>query len=309
MSAIFELIVPIFLMAALGWQAARSQVLTEPMVQGLSRFLSIYALPALLFSALVRAGFPDAIEWGFLASFYGSALGIFAVGLLFQRRVSSRRPDLAAAGFASSFSNIGVLGVPLMLNAYGPAGVMPLLLLLPFQTPLLLTTATVLAESDRSEGGGILSALGRIARNTALNPMIWGVLAGLVVNRYGIPVPDVCLKTTNLLGQALLPCSSFAIGASLALSPIRGHVGQALPISMLKVGVHPVLTWVLASSVFGLPAEWLSPAVVSAALPTGVAAYAFSNRYQACDEVVSMSILLTTILAPISISTAYLLTH
>ena len=54
-----------------------------------------------------------------------------------------------------------------------------------------------------------------------------------------------------------------------------------------------------------LHAVWLS-AVTAAALPIGVNVYAFAERYQTGRELVSMSLLLSTLMSPISISVAFM---
>jgi len=46
--------------------------------------------------------------------------------------------------------------------------------------------------------------------------------------------------------------------------------------------------------------------VTAAALPIGVNVYAFAERYQTGRELVSMSLLLSTLMSPISISVAFM---
>jgi len=305
MSLIFQIVLPMFALIALGYWAARWRGFTNPMVQGLSRFLGIYALPALLFSSMARAEIPDPLEWAVLASFYIAALAVFATGGLWMRLVG-RRDEAAAIGLAGSFSNIALLGTPIIMEAYGPAVAVPVLLLIVFQSPLLFTSATMLAEMRRSAGGRPLRATLAAAKATLLSPLVLSVALGLTANLVHIPIPAMAMKSFTLMAQTVLPCACFTLGASLAFSPATGAILPATVVALLKTGLHPLLTWLLASKVFLLPPEWVAPAVTAAALPIGINAYVFAERYNAGRDVVSMSLLISTLLSPISISVAFM---
>ena len=114
------------------------------------------------------------------------------------------------------------------------------------------------------------------------------------------------MKSFTMMAQTVLPCACFTLGASLALSPASGAVLPATVVALLKTGLHPLLTWLLATQVFDLPPLWVAPAVTAAALPIGINAYVFAERYNAGREVVSMSLLISTLLSPVSISVAFM---
>lgn len=305
MTAIIHIVLPMFALIALGYYAGRSRAFTNVMVQGVSRFVGLYALPALLFAAMMKAHIPDPIEWGFVGAFFIAAYAVFAVGSGWMWWLR-RREDIAPVGFATSFSSIGLLGVPIILDAYGPSVAIPVMLLICFQSPLLFTCATMLAEVQRTSGGRPLPAALAAIKATVLSPMILSIVLGLGVNLFQIPMPDVVTKAVGLAAQTVLPCSCFTLGATLAFSPAAGNVLPATIMAVLKTIVHPALTWLLAVEVFHLPPDWLAPAVTAAALPIGINAFAFAERYQASRELVSMSLLISTILSPVSISVAFM---
>lgn len=306
MSLIFQIVLPMFALVALGWWAARYRGFSNAMVQGLSRFLGIYALPALLFSSMAKAQISERIEWSFLAAFYLAALVIFVLGAAWMR-VRKRRDAMAPVGLASSFSNIALLGTPILMEAYGASVAVPVMLLIVFQSPLLFTTATLLAESQRSAGGRPLRAAGNAVKAAVFSPLVMSVFFGLVANLVQIPVPVAIMKGMGLLAQTVLPCACFTLGATLAFSPATGHLLPAAAMAVMKTGLHPLLTWLLAAKVFMLPPDWVAPAVTAAALPIGVNAYVFAERYQTSRELVSMSLLLSTLLSPVAISVAFMI--
>lgn len=304
MPAIVDIVLPIFALMAVGYHAGRAHVLSNTMVQGLSRFVTHYALPALLFTSVCRADLPDRLEWGYLLSFYLAALAVFVFGAIGWLAVSRRPADLASVGLAGCYANIGAIGVPLVLGAYGSAGAVPVMLLLTLQSPLLITIATVVAEAGRADGRRLASALLAVFRATLTSPAVAAIAIGLAVNVWAWSLPSVVLTTTGLIGQSLLPCSSFAIGASFALGAVRGSVGPAVVLTVLKIVVHPALTWVLALHVFGLPQPWAGIAVTMAALPIGMTAYLFAERNNLSQGPVALALLVSTVCSPVSITVA-----
>lgn len=308
MSLIIQIVLPMFALIALGYWAARYRGFSNAMVQGLSRFLGIYALPALLFSNMVKADIPDPLEWGFLASFYIAALVVFVIGggVMWVR---GRREALASVGLAGSFSNIALLGAPILMDAYGSSVAVPVLLLIIFQSPLMFTVATMLAESQRSSGGKPVEAAWKAVKATVTSPLVVSVLLGLVANLIHVPVPAMVMKGLTLMAQTVLPCACFTLGATLAFSPVTSNILPATLVSLMKTALHPALTWVLATFVFKLPPDWVAPAVTAAALPTGLNVYVFAERYQAGRELVSMTLLISTLLSPVAISIAFMVAH
>lgn len=304
MTLIVQIVLPMFLLILVGFYAGRFGNFSNALSQGISRFLGLYALPGLLFSAMAKTTIPDPVEWGYVGAFFIAAFLVFALGSGW-RLLAGRRDEMAIVGFATSFSSIGLLGAPILMDAYGSGVALPLMLLILFQSPLLFTTVTVLAESQRSKGGRPLQTSLNAIKATLLSPMIVAMALGLVANALRLPVPDAVMKAASLIGGTVLPCACFTLGTALAYSPLTGRLVPATVMALMKVGVHPALTWVLAAKVFHLPPEWLAPAVTAAALPIGINVYGVAERYQSGKELVSMSLLISSLLSPLSISLAY----
>lgn len=310
MISIFVIAFPVFVLTGVGFVAGRAAG-GPTMVRGLSRFLADWALPALLFTSTAGAGLPGSVEWGFIAAFFIAAFAVFAVGAGWMWGLRERE-NLAPVGFAASFSNIGLIGAPIIMDAYGPTVAVPVMLLIVFQSPLLFTTATLLSETRRGRGSALVSVVAGV-RASLVNPVIVSMAVGLAVNGLDLQVPEPIWKALDLLARTVLPCASFASGAALAEwaeAARSGRAGGVLPralvMTVLKTAVHPALTWVLAIKVFALSPVWAAAAVTAAALPIGVNAYAFAERHGSGRDLVSLSLMMSTVVSPLTISTAFL---
>ncbi len=118
-------------------------------------------------------------------------------GHLITTRVFGRDSQAGVVGGVSSaFSNIVLIGIPFMLGVFGQPGFEILSLLISVHLPIMIMASIILFEIFGRTGEGL--QFGAIARTfikrVSTNPLIIGILAGLVVARHrpdaaGIAVP------------------------------------------------------------------------------------------------------------------------
>jgi hypothetical protein len=200
-----------------------------------------------------------------------------------------------------------LLGIPILLTAYGPDATLPVLLLIAFHGPTLmpLTMALIQVGQGREVSAGRQFKM--VGVELVKNPIIMGLLLGLAANVGGLTLPAGIDRTVEMLGSSAIPCALFAMGASLAGYPLAGDVPPAVLLGVVKAMVHPLLVWVLAVPVFGLEGIWVPVAVTMAAMPTGVNAYLFGARYEAAPGVAARTVLLSTVVSVGTISLVLLL--
>jgi hypothetical protein len=307
LATLLNTIAPVFGILLLGFLAVKLRWLEESGVKGLVFFVFNIALPLLLFRSLTTR-LPDDIQWSFIFSFYGGSFTCFGIGVALGRWTFGRTLDHQAIfGMSAGFSNTVLLGIPIILTAYGPEATLPIFLLIAFHGPTLMPLTTALIQISR---GSEVSAGGQ-ARLVALellrNPIIMGLLAGLVANLSGFVLPVGLDRSVELMGSSAVPCALFAMGASLAAYPLFGDVAPAVLLAAVKLLLHPILVWILAVPVFGLEGIWVPVAVTMAAMPSGVNAYLFGARYNAAPGVAARTILLSTLFSLATISVALLL--
>jgi hypothetical protein len=308
LATLLNTIAPVFGILLLGFLAVKLRWLEESGVKGLVFFVFNIALPLLLFRSLATTRLPDDIQWSFIFSFYGGSFTCFGIGVALGRWTFGRTLDHQAIfGMSAGFSNTVLLGIPIILTAYGPEATLPIFLLIAFHGPTLMPLTTALIQISR---GSEVSA-GEQARLVALellrNPIIMGLLAGLVANLSGFVLPVGLDRSVELMGSSAVPCALFAMGASLAAYPLFGDVAPAVLLAAVKLLLHPILVWILAVPVFGLEGIWVPVAVTMAAMPSGVNAYLFGARYNAAPGVAARTILLSTLFSLATISVALLL--
>ena len=308
MTVLLQTLVPVFGLLALGFAAARGRVVDQAGARGLVLFAFNFSIPALLFTSMADAGLPEDPDWGFLVAFYAASVIVYGAGAWAGRALFGRPlRDQAIFGMGASFSNLVLIGLPVVLTAFGPAATLPMMVIIGFHSatfmPLTILLIQADAESDEAPGRRAL----RLATDVLRNPIILGILGGLVLNVTGVSLWAGLQSILDFLGAAAVPCALFAMGASLAGLPVAGDVPEATVVTLLKLVVHPLLVWLIAVPVLGGEGLAVSVAVVLAAMPSAVNVYLFGARYEAAAAVAARSVLLTTVGSLVSLIVVLLL--
>jgi predicted permease len=289
---LLNILLPVFGLVAVGYFAACLRFLEPDADTHLSDFVFTICLPILIFKTVATAVLPEAQPWGYWISYFLGVAIVWTIASLAAKRWFGCGPiESVVAGFASGQSNTIFVGIPLILKAYGDAANAPLFLLIAVHLPVTMTVAAILME--RGNGISVLALLKRLF----LNPIVQGLLAGVVWRLIGLPFGGAFKVITDDLAAAAVTCALFALGLSLFRYNLLGGLKLASLIMVLKIAVHPALVWFFAFKVFNMPAVWAGVAVLFAAMPTGVNSYLLAERNQAGVAAVSSAIAISTFLS------------
>ena len=297
-------IAPVFGVMALGFLAVRLGLIGPTGTKRLVVFVFNAAIPVMLFYRISGIDFPEQIEWSFLFAFYGSAFAVYGAGMAVARWIF-RRPLEAQAifGLGAGFSNTVLLGIPVMISAFGPEATLPVFLIIAFHSATLLPVSVALLVAGRRRSGQVsrFPVIGLLVEVFA-NPIILGIVLGLGANLGSLSLPGLVDTGANLLATIAIPCALVALGASLAGYQLTGQVGPASVLAFLKLIVHPILAWVVAVPVLGLGAPWAPVAVVMAGMPSGAMVYLFGARYGVAAEVAAGTVVVASAASVVTVS-------
>lgn len=300
---IFNIIFPIFAIAGLGYLFGKIGLFKQQHVQGLSQYVFYVAIPILLIQTLSQMSLPEQINWRFFGSYYGALLLIYLAGFLVQRHLfGGGRADSAIFGMTSSYSNLVLMGIPIISAAFGDEGLVVHFLIISIHSVVQFTLTTILAESDTTDQTSNQNFLRLSAEKLIKNPLILALATGFLFNLLNVQLPEVILNTMGLIRSSALPAALFMLGASLTPYRVSGQIKQASALVFLKLILLPLLVYLFAIQVFQLPNPWGAVAVMAAALPCGVNAAVFANKYDAAVAPVGSAVILSSLLSVGTIS-------
>jgi predicted permease len=133
--------------------------------------------------------------------------------------------ERAVLAMGAAFSNSVQLGIPLVLQAFGDAGLVQLMLIVSFHSATLITLATVVIEGAR-DGGRPSKSFALAVRSIVTNPIILAMFAGIGSAALGWSLPGPVDRFVALIASGSAACALFAMGASLAQFKLGGSPGR-----------------------------------------------------------------------------------
>jgi len=302
MSAVITVALPVFALIAIGALARRFALLGDGATVALNQFVMLLALPAVLFQAMAGIALAEFLDWRLFLAY---ALPTFAAGGVafgLALRGGVRIGGAAIHGLSASFANVGYMGIPLCLTAFGNAALVPSIITLVVTTVFQFGSALTLVEIGAQPAGGKWRAVRTALATLGRNPLLIAPLAGLAWAQTGLGLALPVEKFLALLGGSATPCALVAVGLQVAQAGQRFPVGLVLWFTFLKLFVHPALTWIIAVPLLHLPPIGAATVVLMSATPTGSSAFVLARLYDREVAACSGSVLVSTLLSFVTLS-------
>lgn len=311
MEGIVMSVLPLAIIAGLGYLTTRFGYITSGVIDGLSRYVFAIALPLLIFRNMANGDLSGNMGTAglILLSYFGGALAVLILGLLIGKYLfggGQAEQNIIAVG--ASHSNLVLLGVPAVLMILGPSRVAPLAIVVGLHgmlmAILLAAVTSVRAGKTGDLPSSIMHAIVTQAKNPIFIALVLGVAYDLIGGAAGAPrLPDIVNSVIRTLSSALYPCSLFALGGMLVRYNFGNRIGEAAAVTALKLAAHPLIVWLLADPILGLSSSWTWVAVMLAAMPVGFNMHNLASRSKNAAGLAGTAILLSSILCPLAVIT------
>ena len=304
MQSVITTVVPVFALIVLGFAAGRFGFFVDGSARGLSTFVFTFAIPAMLFKAMVTLVIPASPPWGLWGAFFTAVACVWILAIAASRFVTGLGgAGGASAALGAAFGNTVMLGLPLGVAFFGTAALLPMALIISIHLPVQWFAATLLAKwGSQTDKPGLPALLRTLLKDLFANPIVLALVAGSVWNFAGFGLHPMADKVIAMLAQAAVPAALFALGLSLARFGFAGSGRAAGVLMLLKLAVMPAIAALLAYAVFDLTAVEAGIVVLFAALPTGANAYIFAEREGVAEAALSASVAAGTALSIVTLS-------
>ncbi|MCI8401606.1 MAG: AEC family transporter [Lachnospiraceae bacterium] len=294
---LFNQIVKMFLMMAVGYVLYRNKTINDDTTAKLSSILLMVATPCTLITSFNQEYSGEKLQ-GLLIAFVLSALvygfNILAAGLLCKKEDRVGR-------FCVIFSNAGFIGIPLVTGLYGIESVF---YLSPFIVCFYLFVWTVGVSLMSGSKDAVTF------RKIITNPCIWAVFIGVIVFLLPVRLPLAVMEAVSMLGGLNTPLAMIVLGAYLAKTNLLDMFAnkKAYYVSFCRLVLLPVLV-MLAFKMLPSGYHRIGMIVLTgAAAPVGALAPVFAQMFHRDTnegaQIVSLSTILCIVTMPVLIMVA-----
>ncbi len=275
---LFAVIAPILICSGLGYAWARKGL--DYPVDFVTRLVMNIGAPCLIVSSFSKAG----IDIGKMAEVSAAAAVVLLI-MLVLGGLLIRMMRLEISTFLPSliFPNIGNMGLPLCLFAFGETGL-----------ALGLTVFLVIFTLQMSLGIVLVAGRGNLA-GLLKQPVLWATAIAVVLVSTGRSLPVWLDNTTGILGGATIPLMLITLGVSLAQLKVA-EWKHSLLFSLIRVLGGFGLA-ILVAGWFGLQGDERGVLVLQMSMPVAVFNYLLALRYQREPGEVAGMVVISTLMA------------
>jgi predicted permease len=300
---ILNIVLPVFAVIALGALLKRLGLIDAPFLQQTNRLVYYVCLPLLLFYEIGRADFLANFNAGLVL---GSILAVTITFLISYLYTVLRNYPPAARGVFSQGAfrgNIAYVGLAMVFNALGQAGLTRASILMGFLVPFLnLYAILALLWPHRNTGQGRAYLL----RQIAFNPLIIASFAGIAWSFLAIPTPLLLERSLKIATGMTLPLALLAIGGGFSCERLRGDLFTAT----LSAGAKLVWMPLLAAGILlgmGVTGTDLEIGVLIAGTPAATANYIMAQQLKGDAELAGTIVMLSTLLSAVTYTMALMI--
>ncbi len=264
----------------------------EDLAEKLNKFVFQVTLPLLLFSELATVDLSEAWDTKFVLFCFFMTIASIAIvtGLSFLLRDRSIQGEFIQASYRSSAA---ILGISFITNIYGHSGMAPMMIIgsVPVYNIMAVIILSVFHPKQRRLDGAHKK---KTLMGIKTNPIILGILAGLLWSALKIPMPTFLDKTVTSIGNVSSPMGLMAMGASFDVKKALGRVPPSIAAVFIKligfcaVGL-PLAIWL------GFREEELIAILVMLGSATTVSGYVMA-RSMGHEGVLSSTVIMLTTL-------------
>ncbi|GMB81462.1 AEC family transporter [Shinella zoogloeoides] len=275
MAAIFESILPVFLLVVLGALLKRWRLIDRDMWTGLEQLGFFVLFPSLLFTTLAKAEFAGMAAGDVALGSIGS-LSLIALLLGFcwpLFRAAGISPPTYTSVFQTSTRWNAFIALAIAEKLYGAQS----LALVALVATLIIIPINLYNIGVLVLFGGGTRSLGTFARKILTNPMIIGSVLGVTVNLLDIRIYAPLMQTAELVADTSLSLGLIMVGAGLKLADaLRPRPLVFLPVVLKLLFMPLVMTG--AAYALGMRGEQLLTIAMGASVPTAMNGYVLAKQ-------------------------------
>ena len=294
-------VLPVFVLIALGFISSYLYLLSRQLVDGLAKFCQDFGIPFLLFFNLAILDLSSAFNIALLFYFYISMIFSFIIiscvtFFIFKQPYNNS----IVLGFCAMFSNGVLLGLPISELAFGVNSLFVNYTIIIGHAPLCYLMGITFIEIAKIKNNSYLFGIKKSLKSILLNNLTIGILLGIGFNLFKFEFSATVEKLLEFGTSWIIPISLFTMGGVLYHYKVSKDYKIPATIISTSLLIQPAVVYLLGSQFSNIEIDYLRNAVIMAAMAPGLNAYFFANMYSVCRDLVATTILISTVLTVFS---------
>ena len=292
-------VMPLFLIIAGGFLMRKTRFVSAEFVAGGNKLVFYVALPLTLFRNVYTSDVSDLLDLPFIAFVMISSLLVFFAIWVVSAFFIKDKNILGAFVQGAFRGNFAFLGMPLLFNLAGDAGIARAAIIITFVLPLYNIYSVVVLAANSNSGH-------RVGPKTILftiikNPFIIGILIALIFVLIGIELPQMINRTTVYAANMATPMALLCLGAGINFQGFDKKFKFAVISGAIKVIAVPVVL-VTAAYLLGFRDYDLAAILVLGGIPSAIVGYAMVVQMGGDTYIAGTVVVISTLMSAVTLT-------
>lgn len=292
--------IPIFFVILLGYILKQKKFITDEFAMVANKYVFSVALPVMLFEEISSADIRQVMNLKFFLYCFVVTIAMFALVWVIAICTLKDKTMVGAFAQGGARGSAAILGVAFVENICGDIGMTPLMIVasVPFFNMLSVIILVFNANNkDNKDYGKIKNSFINIIKN----PIIIGILIGLIFSLLRIDLPIIADRTLGYISRTATPIALISVGAGFDTKHAIKKIKPALCASFIKLIGLPMI-FLPVSFWLDFGGSEIVAILMMLAAPTTVSCYIMAKNMDNDDVLTSNIIVLTTLLSSITLT-------
>lgn len=284
--------IPIFVVVLLGFILRRIDFINDDFIRIASNFVFNIGLPTALFISVAKTDLSRLANFRLIIISIVMTIIVIALSAAVSLIQVKEKRDRGIYVQGAYRGNLIIVGLAFCTNAYGDIG----LAIASLPAAILIALYNIIAVYilNTTLSKNIDQSLYSIILGVIKNPLIIGILCGLLFNLTGLSLPGIALDTGSYFSQMSLPLALLCIGGAMDLSSLRTSGSTAVGSTVLKLLISPLVVCLLAIPL-QIRGQELGILFLLAASPTAAASFIMVKSMGGNAPLAANIVVLTTL--------------
>lgn len=231
----FNAILPLFFIMITGYLARCLKLIREEDIGRINSLAYHFLIPIMLFYSTYTSPAKTAMNLNLLAFSLCSTLLTILISIVFTLSVVKEKEKQGVIIHGLYRSNFAIVGMAIATSLVGADNVAPAAALLVTAVPLNNISAVIIFETFNGKKVDVRQIIIGIVKN----PLLIGVVLGMIFSFMEIRLPEVINNTLSKVSQASTPLSLLMLGAFFHFDNVRKYKKDLTMVCLGRLVVFP----------------------------------------------------------------------
>lgn len=291
--------IPVFLLILTGYFLRHQNILGKDFISGINKYVFMIGFPVLLFNDIAGIDMAEVMDIKYVlycvAVTSVSFWGVWALSRIFVKDKTIRGSFVQGACRGSAAS----LGLAFIQNMYGNSGMAPLMII--GAVPLYNVFSVIILSIEANDKENIKVSFKELMKGIATNPIIIGVVVGIIFSVFKIRLPFILNRVTEDIAKTASPMALLSIGAGFELKSALAKVRPAGVSSFIKLIALPAV-FIPVAVFLGFKNEYLVAVLIMLGSPATSNCYIMAQTMKNDGVLASSIVGITTLFAAVTLT-------